>query len=322
MKSLVLAFALVAVLLSVCGGATLAPSSTPSKPSPPPQTVTVATPSKSLSQLPLYVAIQRGFFKELGLDVQLKEMAPPAQVAAVAAGEVDYTTAIGSSVQAAARGLPVKTVLALAGKPQHVLVASKSITSVKQLAGKTVGISARGSTTERELQVVLGQNGLTEQSVQILALGDSANTVAAMQAGRIDATVLPVPDNFVAEKEAGGHTLVNIAEVMDAPLSGLSTSDKRLHDQPDQIVALIKGALKGTAYIKANKTEAVALIAQFTAIDAATASQAYDLVRDTYADTGIVSDDAIRNTIVDQQAAAALSPSQVVDWTFAKRAQG
>jgi len=143
-----------------------------------------------------------------------------------------------------------------------------------------------------------------------------------MQAGRIDATVLPVPDNFVAEKEAGGHTLVNIAEVMDAPLSGLSTSDKRLHDQPDQIVALIKGALKGTAYIKANKTEAVALIAQFTAIDAATASQAYDLVRDTYADTGIVSDDAIRNTIVDQQAAAALSPSQVVDWTFAKRAQG
>jgi ABC-type nitrate/sulfonate/bicarbonate transport system substrate-binding protein len=168
---------------------------------------------------------------------------------------------------------------------------------------------------------VLSQNGLTEQSVQILALCDSPNTVAAMQAGRIDATVLPVPDNFVAEKEAGGHTLVNIADVMDAPLSGLSTSTKRLQDKPDQVVALIKAALKGTAYIKANKAETATLIAQFTAIDQATAAQAYDLVRNTYTDNGIVSDDAIRNTIVDQQAAAALNPSQVVDWTYAKRAQ-
>ncbi|MFI5266813.1 MAG: hypothetical protein ACHQ7M_05480, partial [Chloroflexota bacterium] len=91
---------------------------------------------------------------------------------------------------------------------------------------------------------------------------------------------------------------------------------------PDQVVALIKGALRGTAYIKANKPETAAIIAQFTAIDAATAAQAYDLVRDTYTDTGIVTDDAIRNTIVDQQAAAALNPSQVVDWSFAKRAQG
>ncbi|HVA25705.1 MAG TPA: ABC transporter substrate-binding protein [Chloroflexota bacterium] len=318
MKSLILALGFAAGAVSACGGALPAPS----KPSVPAQTVTVATPSKSLSQLPLYVAIQRGFFKELGLNVQFKEMTPPAQVAAVAAGEVDYTTAIGSSIQAAARGLPIKTVLTLAGKPQHVLVATKDISSVQQLAGKTVGISARGSTTERELQVVLQQNGLTEQSVQIVALGDSANTVAAMKAGRIDATVLPVPDNFVAEREAGGHTLVNIAQVMDAPLSGLSTSNKRLQDNPDQVVALIKGALKGTAYIKANKTETAALIAKFTAIDATTAAQAYDLVRDTYADTGIVTDAAIRNTIIDQQAAAALNLSQVVDWSFAKRAQG
>jgi NitT/TauT family transport system substrate-binding protein len=318
-KHLLPGLAFVAFLLAGCGGSAAQPQSTPAKPL---QAITIATPSKSLSQLPLYVATQRGFFKDAGLDVQLKEMAPPAQVAAVAAGEVDYTTAIGSSVQAAARGLPVKTVLALAGKPQHVLVVSKGITAVKDLAGKTVGISARGSTTERELQVVLGLNGLSEQSVQILALGDSPNTVAAMAAGRIAATVLPVPDNFVAEKEAGGHTLVNIADVMDAPLSGLSTSTKRLQDSPDQVTALIKAALKGTAYLKANKAETTALIAGFTAIDQATAAQAYDLVRDTYTDTGVVSDEAIRNTIVDQQAAAALTPALVVDWTYAKRAAG
>src|SRR5690349_17388389 len=92
---------LVAVAVAGCGGAA-APSSAPAgsaaarsgQPSATPlRTVTVATPSKSLSQFPLYVAVQRGFMKEVGLDVQMKEMAPPAQVAAVAAGEVDYTTA-------------------------------------------------------------------------------------------------------------------------------------------------------------------------------------------------------------------------------------
>ena len=310
MHRLAAVFAL--ALLTACGS-TAAP--------PPPRSVTIATPSRSLSQFSLFVAIQRGYFRELGLDVQLKEMAPPAQVAAVAAGEVDYTTAIGSSVQANARGLPIKTVLVLADKPQHVLMARKDITDVKQLAGKVVGISARGSTTERELQVVLAQNGLSEQAVQILALGDSPNTVAAMAAGRIDATVLPVPDNFIAEKEAGAHALVDIAKVMSAPLSGLSASDKKVKEQPDQVVALIKATLKGTAFTKSSKAEAVQLIVQFTGVDQATAGQAYDLVRDTYTDTGMVSDDSIRNTIVEPSAAAALNVAQAVDWSFAKQAK-
>ena len=304
---------LLVLVLAGCGGAAAPPAQL--------QSVTVATPSKSLSQLSLFVAIQRGFFKEQGLDVQLKEMAPPAQVAAVAAGEVDFTTAIGSSIQANARGLPIKTVLVLADKPQHVLMARKEISDPKQLAGKIVGISARGSTTERELQVVLAQNGLKEQDVQILALGDSANTVAAMAAGRIDATVLPVPDNFIAEKEAGAHTLVDIAKVMSAPLSGLTASEKRLKERPDQTVALIKAILKGTAFTKSNKVEATQLIAQFTGVDAATAAQAYELVRDTYADSGIVSDEAIRNTQTDPSAAAALNVAQAVDWSFAKQAK-
>ncbi len=310
MHRLAAVFAL--ALLTACGS-TAAP--------PPPRSVTIATPSRSLSQFSLFVAIQRGYFRELGLDVQLKEMAPPAQVAAVAAGEVDYTTAIGSSVQANARGLPIKTVLVLADKPQHVLMARKDIIDVKQLAGKVVGISARGSTTERELQVVLAQNGLSEQAVQILALGDSPNTVAAMAAGRIDATVLPVPDNFIAEKEAGAHALVDIAKVMSAPLSGLSASDKKVKEQPDQVVALIKATLKGTAFTKSSKAEAVQLIVQFTGVDQATAGQAYDLVRDTYTDTGMVSDDSIRNTIVEPSAAAALNVAQAVDWSFAKQAK-
>ncbi len=312
---LLLAFA---VLIAGCGSNLPTPSQTKASVAPVP--VTVATPSKSLSQLPLYVAIQQGFFRELGLEVTLKEMAPPAQVAAVSAGDVDYTTAIGSSLQAAARGLPIKTVLALADKPQHILIASKNVSSVKDLAGKVVGISARGSTTERELQVVLGKNGLTEQSVEIIALGDSANTVAALLSGRIQATVLPVPDNFVAEKEAGGHELVNIAQVMDAPLSGLSSSVTRLEGKPDQVIALIKGALRGTAFIKSHRPETVQMIASFTDIDQATADRAYDLVRDSYADSGIVGDEAIRNTIVDPQAAASLNPSQAVDWTFARKA--
>ncbi|HLG71594.1 MAG TPA: ABC transporter substrate-binding protein [Chloroflexota bacterium] len=308
----------VAVLLAACGSATPQTAPTPK----PLQAVTVATPSKSLSQFPLYVALQKGFFKEQGLDVTLKEMAPPAQVAAVGAGEVDYTTAIGSSVQASARGLPVKTVMVLADKPQHVLIAKQDITDVKQLAGKTVGISARGSTTERELQVILEKNGLTEQSVQVLTVGDSMNTVAAMAANRIVATVLPVPDNFMAEKEGGGHTLVNVAQVMDAPLSGLSASEKKLKDNPAQVVSMIKGALKGTAYIKDNPDDAINLIAEFTNVDHQTAEQAYALVRDTWSDTGIVSDDAIRNVIVDPQAAAALDPGKAVDWSFAKQAAG
>jgi NitT/TauT family transport system substrate-binding protein len=143
----------------------------PPQPAAAPPSLTIATPSRSLSQFPLYVAIQRGFFKEQRLEVQLMEMTPPAQIAAVGSGELDYTTAIGSAAQANARGLSVRVFLVTTDKPQHVLVATPDIQSVQELAGRTVGITARGSTTDHELQVVLALNGLAAGSVQTIPLG-------------------------------------------------------------------------------------------------------------------------------------------------------
>jgi ABC-type nitrate/sulfonate/bicarbonate transport system substrate-binding protein len=144
--------------------------------------------------------------------------------------------------------------------------------------------------------------------------------VTALSGRRISASVLPVPDNFVAEKQAGTHTLVNIGQVMDAPLSGLAASEKTLKERPEQALALVRGALKGSALAKRNKAEAVALLAQFTGIDADTAAQAYDLVKDTWSDTGTASDDGIRN-LVDPELTASLNVQQAVDWSLVRLAQ-
>src|SRR5262249_59545191 len=71
--------------------------------------IRVAIPPGVHTYIPL--AQKKGFFKEEGLDAEVIEMRSPAiAVVALANGEIDYFSVIGSSVTAALRGVPIKVV--------------------------------------------------------------------------------------------------------------------------------------------------------------------------------------------------------------------
>src|SRR5262249_43263255 len=74
------------------------------------------------------IAQKKGFFKEEGLAAEVIEMRSPAvAIVALANGEIDYFSVIGSSVTAALRGLPIKVVAGVFSGPPSGFVAQHAV---------------------------------------------------------------------------------------------------------------------------------------------------------------------------------------------------
>lgn len=108
--------------------------------------VRLAIPTLDIVTLPLKMAQVKGFYQKEGLDVEIILIAGALGVKAVLGNSVDFTTASGSILAAAVRGVGVKLVLIIASKPTFDLVSEPKVQSFQQLKGKLVGISTRGGT--------------------------------------------------------------------------------------------------------------------------------------------------------------------------------
>jgi ABC-type nitrate/sulfonate/bicarbonate transport system substrate-binding protein len=122
--------------------------------------VRFSTTGISISELPFKVAQLKGFWREEGLDVETILIRGAVGMQALLGGSVDYTSASGSTIAAAVRGLPVKLVFISSSKPQFELMSQPQIKSVQDLKGKIVGISFRGGSNDLMSQMILQKNGL------------------------------------------------------------------------------------------------------------------------------------------------------------------
>jgi len=71
----------------------------------------VHIPTKSLTSMPLFFGKDKGFFARENVDVDLVLMSPPTAIAALVAGELDFSTTVGAGISATMRGLPIKRIL-------------------------------------------------------------------------------------------------------------------------------------------------------------------------------------------------------------------
>src|SRR5215813_3702625 len=84
--------------------------------------IRLATPSASLSYLPIHVALQKGFYARRGFDIEVIQMAAGLVAPALLNRAVDYTTIPSGPATAGARAAPLKVICFTSVKLQHVLV--------------------------------------------------------------------------------------------------------------------------------------------------------------------------------------------------------
>jgi NitT/TauT family transport system substrate-binding protein len=171
--------------------------------------ITVAVGGGScLCYLPTILAKQLGEYDKAGLAVELVDLKGGSDaLKAVLGGSADVVSGyFDHCVNLAAKKQELQAFVVYDRYPGLVLVVSPShtreISSIKDLAGKKVGVSAPGSSTDFFLKYLLKKNGLDPASASVIGVGLGATAVAAMEQGQIDAAVMLDPSVTVLQ---GNH---------------------------------------------------------------------------------------------------------------------
>src|SRR3954469_24252709 len=214
--------------------------------------VKLAYCSQLLCGVPYEVARSSGLFKNHGLDVELVyTRGGNAAMQALVGGAVDYAaTALDVAIQAYANvGAPIRRFAVTGRLPLFAVVTAPNtadkIRSIKDLEGKTVGVSALGNADHSITLYLLKQAGADAQKVQFTTMG--VNLLEALRQGQIDVGLVQEPA-LTLLKRSGARVLVNAMDLEDAKhylggsfeFMGVAVRTKEIGQRRPEMVALTK----------------------------------------------------------------------------------
>jgi NitT/TauT family transport system substrate-binding protein len=227
--------------------------------SPKPLAVRIGIVSKSTLDLPFWVARERGFFRDEGLDAEIILMRSNLTLQALAGGSIDFGTATGAAVNAIVGGADLRVILAMSDKPQFDLIAHPSIANIAQLRGKKIGFGGIGSLSENIMRQILAVSQIPLDQVKFINLGQNSLTYMAIKTGLIDATMLQVPQTFFAQEE-GFRKLAATADFYRVVQGGLTTTKLTLSERPELALKVIRATLKAVRLIVNDKKYALEIM--------------------------------------------------------------
>ena len=282
--------------------------------------------SRSILDMPFIIARDRGLFREEGLEPELIFLKAAQTIPAILAGGIDFGTATGTAITAALSGVDVRVVFAMSDKPSFDLIALPSITDVQQLRGKKLGITAFGALAETLARQIFSANKVPAEQVTFLPLGTSDVMYLALKARTIDATMLQIPQNFLAVDE-GFRKLASGADVYRAVQGGLTTTKATISDRPELVTKMIRATQRALRLIRNDKKFALEFI-KGPYLDLGKererfAERIYDAAMQYYLPSGTVDEKLQREMI----AVAAqrvkppqpVAPERVFDFSFAHK---
>jgi NitT/TauT family transport system substrate-binding protein len=284
--------------------------------------IRLAVPSPSLSYLPIYVALQKGFFARRGFDMEVIQMAAGLTAPALLNRAIDYTTVPSGVATAGARGAPLKVICFASVKLQHLLISRPEIMTVTDLAGKRIGAGGFGTLPAYEVRVLIDRYRLGPSTI-IVPLNSSTDRMIGTQKGTIDAGIVPAPLDLRAE-ELGLKRLLHMGTILPIPQAGLATTDEKLKTGRGEVIEVLKATIEGLDYTWTQREGTVDIIAKWMNLNAAQAGKAYDSVKETFSKNGVPSDEQAKAYIAMLSATAGLkgdfSPASIFDFSPAGEA--
>jgi NitT/TauT family transport system substrate-binding protein len=291
-----------------------------------PTLVRMGLAARSTTSMPYFVAKERGFFKEEGLDVELIVMQAIQTIQATLGGSTQFASATGSAVASAVRGADMRVILAVTDKPSFDLIVQPEITSVQQLKGKKIGTGGVGSLAEILARRILTANNVRPEEVAILATGPSHVTYTALKAKVIDAAPLQMPLTFTAQDE-GFRKLVSAADVYRSVQGGLATTKTLLTEQPELVTKVVRAMLRAMHLIKNDRKYAIDFL-KGPWVDIGkdpdkVAARVYEIAGPAILDDGTVSEEVQRQMIADASQRVKpkqpVLPDQVFDFSIVRK---
>ena len=246
---------LVLAIAAIAGGIVL--SSGAEAQSPAPLKVGVL---KLTSSAPVFVGVEKGYFKEFGVEPELVYFQAAAPIAtALAAGQLDvgatgltaafYNIVLGGEqlwiVADKGREWPGYPLVAIV--VQKELWASGALRAIKDLRGKRIGVTQIGSTFHYHIGNILEKDGLTLADVKIVPLQAMPATMEALKGKQVDAIRVPQPFPGAAEAQGFGKVMAWAGDLYPWQIATIFYSGKLATDRA-RAVAFMKGYVKASRH--------------------------------------------------------------------------
>ena len=262
----------------------------------PPQKLTIAYPSRSIVSIDLFIAQDKGFFREEGLTVELVQVRGNVSIAAALTGDIHAVAAIGTVVRAIQRSdVPLKVLAVSLKRPLFWLVARPEYASVGALKGKILGTTTFGGTQHLAADHILRKGGLDpEKDVTVIVAGDVPAQLQSLVSGVIQAAALSPPTVIMARDKFKMKILGSAVEEFSSPQNGTAVSEKFLRDRPDVIKRILRARSKASRYFWEEEVGSSEVLAKYLKVDSSVARESYKLSRSAFTAEGVLSEQEMR----------------------------
>ncbi len=199
---------------------------------------------------PFYVAKDKGFFRQAGIEITFNYSSETDGVALVGAGEIPFSTVSGEQVLLArAQGLPVVYVMAWwHGYPVGIVSPKESgIETPADLKGVKIGLPGLFGASYVGLRALLSVGGLDETDVTLDSVG--YNQVEALVYGRDQAVVIYSNNEPVQlAKQNFAYNLIRVSDYVILASNGLLTNEDTIKNNPELIRNMVHAVSRGIAY--------------------------------------------------------------------------
>lgn len=226
-----------------------------------------------LYYLPLTIAVQKNFFKEEGLNVQVNDFKGGSKaLQALVGGSVDVVAgAYEHTIRMQVKKEPIEAVVEM-GRLPGIVVAVKSdlkdkVKTAADLKGMKIGVTAPGSGTHNFLNFVLGKAGVKPEDVSILGVGGGLTAVSSITQGEADAvsnldpvisSLVDSGDVFILADSRTEQGTKDIFGTDNLPAAVLYLKTDFVKDNPNTTQALVNGIYKALKWLKTATPEDVA----------------------------------------------------------------
>jgi ABC-type nitrate/sulfonate/bicarbonate transport system substrate-binding protein len=213
-----------------------------------------------------YVAVEKGFFKKYGLDVEIVEFrGDVVATKAVLSNDIDVLLNVGatSAIVSASQGAKIRAWLVPHPvTPYHFVARKETGGTIRGLAGKTIAVSGIGAVSYHIPRIILERNGVDPEKVNYVVAGSNADRFRALISGKADAAMVSTIEAAKLDSFPDLVNLVVVAKVVpEIPFIFSIAREDYIQKNSETMYRLTKAVIETSRWIAVNKRGTVEVAA-------------------------------------------------------------
>ena len=254
--------------------------------------VVITYPSRSIASVDLYIAQERGFFRQEGILADVVQVRGNIGVTALLSGDAHAVNNVGTVIRAMERSdLPVKVVSQSLKNTLFWLVTKPEVKSLSELKGKIFGTTTLGGSQHLAALRLLQKAGLDpDKDITVVIGGDVPAQMQSLVSGVIQLAALSPPTVILArdkfKMKIHGSTLEDVPNLQN----GLAFSEKMLREKRDLVKRILRARSRAHRYFWENERGTAAVLASYLKVELPVALESYRLARPAFTANGLATD--------------------------------